>query len=136
MISSRDRRPSRIVDDLLIRAGFKVFNPDPDVAWKGFKDFLQIRIPRLKCVTVGFQCVHNSEIDIVFLSFTRTFENIGNVGCAFSHPVTQQLYKVNVSNWWWPKQDDLRSWQKEIEETGAFRVSMRLGNWKWLGHSL
>lgn len=124
------------MDSLLLKAGFNFSKPDVGLGWKVFKDFLQIRIPKLKSVSVGLECVHDLDQDIVFLSFVRTFDEYGYCGCAFSHTVTQQLRKINFKDWWWPNDEGLRSWENEIEKSGALRVSTQLENWAWLGHSL
>jgi hypothetical protein len=126
---------------LLVRQGFDFAAPDPAIAWRIFKEFVQIDLPGHTTIQIGYECLHVwDRDDVLWLQFAWHFE--GGVlepvaGCLLAREVPREMAKVSENLWWSPEQESndpdwsLEAFFAAVEDKPEFKLCMELGGWRW-----
>ena len=125
----------------LVRQGFDFAAPDTALAWRIFKEFVQLPLPGYTTVQIGYECLHVYDRDnVIWLQFAWRLEGKvpePEVGCLFSHDVTPEMAWVNERLRWSPGQEsDYPDWSLEafftaVEGKSEFKLCHKIGGWKW-----
>jgi hypothetical protein len=136
---SRDQA-DKLMQQLLIEAGFNVNAPQASVAWHAFKTFVERPLSEGDTVTFGFECNQYGDRDnVLWLSFMRhiTVRNGSgwSCGCLFSRIRPPDLQDVHDRLWWWPEHGTIDQWATDVERRSTFVRCLELDGWKWEGFS-
>src|SRR5215203_4703946 len=134
---------SKVQEELnarLVQGGFDFASPDAAMAWRIFKEFVQIPVPGFTTGQIGFECLHVSDRDaVLWLQFAWHLEGgvaAPEVGCLFSREIPQVMLNRSTNLWWSPEQESqspdwsLETFFAAVEEMPEFQLCVELGGWK------
>lgn len=135
---------SKVQEELnarLVRQGFDFASPDPAIAWRIFKEFVQIPLPGYTTIQIGCECLHVwDRDDVLWLQFVWQLDSEvlePEIGCLFSREVPREMAKASENLWWSPEQENncpdwtLEAFFAAVEDQPRFKLCLELGGWKW-----